>query len=141
MNCNDTIRALVKVGVLAVAVSAAACDKSEGGGGDASAKTAGSSAPAGGATTSGASSKPKTTLKNADVKKAYEAAFNDQSKMTDPLDKKIEAFVAQIGKPESEAGGKKIWHAVEGDECHRFELTLSNGMGSNETVDKSECGL
>jgi hypothetical protein len=114
--------------VLASAL-AAGCSKKEGEG----------SAP--GAAAEGKSSgKAKTTLKIEDVRSAYASELNDMSKMNDPMDKKVEAFAAKLGKPEKEEGGKKIWHAVDGDKCTRVEIEAS-GVLNEESVDKAECGL
>jgi hypothetical protein len=86
------------------------------------------------------SAKAAVTLKYADVEAAYEKEINDLAKMKDPMDKKIEAFVAKIGKPEKEDGDKKIWHAVDGSKCMKITIE-SSGVKTDETVDNAECGL
>lgn len=80
-------------------------------------------------------------LKLADVKKTYEAEFEDPAKMKDPMDKKVAAFVTKTGKPESETDRKKTWHAVEGDNCFKVELDTKDGSLMNQSARKSECGL
>ena len=136
MKDTSKIRTTMCIGLAVVGVAAAACDKGSSGDGAAPAAT-GAPAPA---KTAATSAKAKVTLKNEDVKKAYDAAFNDMSKMKDPTDKKIEAFIAKIGPPEGEEGGKKKWHAIGGGECLKILLS-KDGMKSEETVDKSECGM
>lgn len=83
---------------------------------------------------------PAVTLKTEDVRAAYKAELEDMKKMNDPMDKKIAAFVAKVGKPQKEEGGKKIWHASDGSTCTKFTLE-SSGALEEVTVDKSACGL
>jgi hypothetical protein len=108
-------------------------------------------APSGGATaaksgdaksgdTQKANAKPAVTLKAADVDAAYESEINAFAKMKDPMDKKIEAFVAKIGKPAKEEGGSKIWYAVDGAGCKKFLLESSGALTTTST-DKADCGL
>lgn len=123
----------ISVALVVIATAVVACSKQSGGSAPAPASSA-AAAP-------GAGNTPKTTLKNADLEKAYEAAFNDMSKMNDPLPKKIDAFVAAVGKPEADANGKQTWHAINGEECHKFTLSTSSGAGTNEVVNKAECGI
>lgn len=108
-------------------------------------KEAGGSTPAGSASaTAPAAAKgggaAAVTLKSEDVRAAYEAELNDMKKMNDPMDKKIAAFEAKVGKPQKEEGGKKIWHARDGSSCTKFTLE-SSGAIEEATVDKSACGL
>lgn len=118
------------------------CDEGGGGGAGSSASAAktGEAKPGDTKTADTKSAKPAVTLKYADVEAAYEKEINDFAKMKDPMDKKIEAFVAKIGKPEKEDGGKKIWHAVDGSKCMKITIE-SSGAKTDETVDKAECGL
>ena len=126
--------------VMLVAAALAGGCKDDGGGaaGSASGSAKAGDAKTGDTKTAGA--KPAVTLKYADVGAAYEKEINDFAKMKDPMDKKIAGFVAALGKPEKEEGGKKIWHAVDGSNCMKITLE-SSGAKTDETVDKSECGL
>jgi len=123
--------AIAFVAVAALAVSVSACDKK----GDGAAPTGSTS------TTTGAGSKPKSTLKEADVKAAYAAELEDMKKMNDPMDKKIAAFEAKVGKPTEVAGNKHVWYAVDGDKCHKIELDQKSGAMGDEEVKKDQCGM
>ncbi|MBK9000560.1 MAG: hypothetical protein IPM35_32975 [Myxococcales bacterium] len=107
-------------------------------------KEASGSAPAGSASAASAAARGggagAVTLKTKDVQAAYEAELNDMKKMNDPMDKKIAAFEAKVGKPQKEEGGKKIWHATDGSTCTKFTLETSGAL-EEVTVDKSACGL
>lgn len=107
-------------------------------------KEAGGTAAAGSASAEAKGGKTaavaKVTLESKNVRAAYEAELNDMKKMNDPMDKKIAAFEAKVGKPQKEEGGKKIWHAVDGSTCTKFTLE-SSGALEETTVDKSACGL
>ena len=99
------------------------------------------SAPAAAAPAAAApAKKPATTLKLADLKQTYKAEFEDNSKMTAPMDKKIEAFVAKAGKPESDTGRNKIWYALDGDKCSKITLDGKDGSMMDETTSNSDCG-
>ena len=87
-----------------------------------------------------AAKKPATTLKLADLKQIYKSEFDDMSKMTAPMDKKIEAFVAKAGKPESDSGRSKIWYALDGDKCSKITLDGKDGSMMDETTSNSDCG-
>jgi hypothetical protein len=86
------------------------------------------------------SGKTKTTIKIEDVRSAYASEVDDMTKMNDPMDKKVAAFVAKLGKPEKEEAGKKIWHALDGDGCTRVEIE-SSGALTERTAEKAECGI
>ncbi len=111
-----------------------ACSKEAGG----STAAGSASAPAAAAAKGGGAA--AVTLKAETVRAAYEAELNDMKKMNDPMDKKIAAFVAKVGTPQKEEGGKKIWHASDGSTCTKFTLE-SSGALEEVTVDKSACGL
>jgi hypothetical protein len=84
--------------------------------------------------------KPAVTRKAADLDDAFQKEVNDMSKMNEPMDKRIEAFVAKVGKPDKEADGNKIWHAVDGSNCKRYTIESSGAM-TDEIIDKADCGL
>ncbi len=128
----------------AAVVLALGCGESAGGAGSASA-----AAKATTTATSGASAKPTATaekkaanktVKAADLKAAYEAAFNDMKTMKDPTDKKVAAFIAKVGEPAKTDGDKKIWYTVDGDKCQTAVLG-ADGAITESSVDKAECGL
>lgn len=119
---------------ICVASAMLGCNKEAGGSTGSAASGSPSAAPKAGG------GKPAVTLKAADVKAAYEAELNDMKKMNDPMDKKIAAFVARVGKPEKEEGGKKTWHAVDGANCTKFTID-SSGVLDEQSVDKADCGL
>jgi hypothetical protein len=79
-------------------------------------------------------------VKAADMKTAYEAAFNDLKTMKDPMDKKAALLISKIGEPAKTDGDKKIWYLVDGDKCETAVLG-TDGALSQTTVDKAECGL
>ncbi|HSO31437.1 MAG TPA: hypothetical protein VLT33_02945, partial [Labilithrix sp.] len=96
---------------MAFMTTLAACDKKSDGG--TATNGASTSIPAAAA----AGKKPKATLKLPDVQSAYKAEFDDLSKMKNPMEKKIDAFVAKIGKPAADSGRKRTWYALDGDKC------------------------
>ncbi len=116
---------------MAALALSAGCSKKE---------SAASQSGSGAAAEGKASGKAKTTIQAKDVRAAYESEVNDMKKMNDPMDKKVAAFVAKVGKPEKEEAGKKTWHAIDGDMCMRMEIE-SSGVLNEQSVDKAECGL
>jgi len=115
----------------------AACDKKA----DATASGTAADTPAATPAAAGDAKKPKATLKTADVKSAYAAAFNDMSKMTDPTEKKVAAFVAKVGKAESETGSKMTWYTVEGSQCTKMLLDTKDGSIEESTTTAADCGM
>jgi hypothetical protein len=111
----------------------AACSKS----GDAAADGGSASTT----TAAAAGKKPKATLKLADVKSAYAAEFNDMSKMKVPMDQKVAALVAKLGKPSADTGRKKTWYALDGAKCSKVDLDTKDGSIEDATTDNSDCGL
>ena len=93
------------------------------------------------ATTLAATKKPKTTLKLADLKSAYKSEIDNMSKMRDPMDKKVDAFVAKIGKPASDTGRKKTWYALDGGTCTKVEIDGKDGSIMESSTDKADCGM
>lgn len=85
--------------------------------------------------------KPKATLKTADVKSAYAAEFNNNAKMTDPLEKKVAAFVAKVGKAESDTGRKMTWYSIDGSQCTKIELDTKDGSMMDMTATPADCGM
>jgi len=85
--------------------------------------------------------KPKATLKTADVKSAYAAAFNNNATMTDPTEKKLGVFVAKVGKPETDTGRKKTWYTVDGSQCTKMELDATDGSITEMTTTNADCGM
>lgn len=85
--------------------------------------------------------KPKTTLKLADVKKTYSTEIDDPAKASEPVDKRVAAFVAKTGKPETDDGRKKVWYALEGDNCFKVEIDGKDGSMLDQSARKSECGF
>lgn len=132
MKTTMTMRVRLAGGVVLCAAVAGFCGCNKEASGSAAAGSASAPAKGGGA--------PAVTLKSADVRAAYKAELEDMKKMNDPMDKKIAAFVAKVGKPQKEEGGKKIWHASDGSTCTKFTLE-SSGALEEATVDKSACGL
>ncbi len=114
-------RSLVAALVLGVAV--VGCGKSD--------------APAGSTPAAGA----KATLKLADVKAAYKSEIDNTAKMKDPMDKKVAAFVAKVGKPESDDGRVLTWHALDNGKCSKVQVDRKDGSITDSTVSNSECGL
>jgi hypothetical protein len=116
-------------------VTLAACDK----GSDASGAAA--STTSGAAATPAAGGKPKATLKLADMKAAYASEIDSMAKMKDPMPKKIDAFVAKVGKPFSDDGRRKTWYALDGANCSKVVIDTTDGSITDSTTDKSDCGM
>jgi hypothetical protein len=114
-------------------LSVVACDKKPDG-----------TAPAGSASTTTATTTPaktKTTLKFADAKAAWTAEVDNVAKMKDPMDKKIAAMMAKLPKPDQDTGRKKIWFAVDGNDCKKLELDTKDGSFADSTTAKTDCGM
>jgi len=129
----NRMNASIWAAAIVVATSLVACDKK----GD-------SAGPAGSASTTTAAAttaRPKTTRKLADIKAAYAAELEDMKKMNDPMDKRVNAFLAKVGKADSEDGNKKVWYALDGDKCSKVELNTKTGAMTEETTSKSDCGM
>jgi hypothetical protein len=92
-------------------------------------------------TTSAGSKKPKATLKLAELQSAYKSEIDSMSKMKDPMDKKVDAFVAKVGKPASDNGRKKIWYALDGEKCTKVEVDGKDGSITETSTAKADCGL
>ena len=122
------------IAAMALVAMLGACDKKGDAAGSASTNAA-STAPAAGG------KKPKTTLKLADLKKVYGTEIDSPSKMKDPMDKKVDAFVAKVGKPQTDNGRTKIWYALDGDKCSKVTIDGKDGSITDETTDKSDCGM
>lgn len=125
---------LAGVAGLALMTTLAACDKKE----DGTTSTTSASTPAAAAV---GGKKAKATLKLADAQAAYKANFLDMSKMNDPMAKKIDAFLAKVGKPSTDTGRKKTWYALDGDKCSKVELDTKDGSMMDMTTDKADCGM
>ena len=82
-----------------------------------------------------------TTLKLADVKSAYKSEFDDMSKAALPMDKKVDAFVAKVGKPESDTGRKKIWYALDAGKCTKVTIDGKDGSITEESTANADCGM
>ena len=121
---------------LSALVAATGCSKKSD-----EAAPAGSSSAATATTTAAAAKKAKTTLKFADVKAAYKAEMEDFAKMKTPLDKRMEAFIAKVGKPESDNGRKKTWYALDGDKCMKCELDNKDGSLMEQATTAADCGM
>jgi hypothetical protein len=122
------------VAAMALMTTLGACDKkTEGPEGTTTTTTAPAAAAA--------AKKTKTTLKLADVKSAYRSEIDSMSKMKDPMDKKVEAFIAKIGKPSTDTGRKKTWYALDGDKCTRVEIDNKDGSILEASAEKAECGM
>lgn len=130
-------RALPRAAVMVLLMALGACDKKADGASKDGAADAPPAAPAGTAD----AKKPKATLKTAEVKSAYAAEFNDNAKMTDPTEKKVAAFVAKVGKPESDTGRKMNWYAVDGNQCTKIELDTKDGSLTDSTTSNADCGM
>jgi hypothetical protein len=136
---NDTPSSRYLLGASAVAMALsltlAACDKKPDG---ASAKDgAAAETPPAAAETN----KPKTTRKTADVKSAYAAELNNNATMTDPTAKKVAAFEARVGKPDTDTGRKKTWLTIDGSQCTKMELDTQDGSITEMTAASADCGL
>ena len=128
---QSRLRTFACLAVVALATTLCACDKKPDG-----------AAPAGsGAAPATGGKKAKATLKLADVKKTYKDEFESTAKMKDPMDKKVEAFVAKTGKPESDSGRKKVWYALDGDNCMKVELDGKDGSLMDQSASKADCGM
>jgi hypothetical protein len=92
------------------------------------------------ATAAAAKSAP-TTVKLADLKKAYKSEFDDMSKSAIPIPKKVEAFIAQVGKPASDTGRTKTWFAADGAQCSKVVIDSSDGSMTEESTANSDCGM
>jgi hypothetical protein len=75
------------------------------------------------------------------MKAAYKSEVDSPSKMKDPMDKKIAAFVAKVGQPFSDDGRKKDWYALDGDNCSKVEIDGKDGSIMDMTTDKADCGM
>lgn len=124
------------VAALALMTTLAACDKKADG-----TAPAGSASSTGATTAAAAAKKAKTTLKVADMRSAYKSEIDNMPKAKDPMEKKVDAFVAKIGKPESDSGRKKVWYALDGDKCLKVEIDGKDGSISEASADKAECGM
>lgn len=132
--------AIVCAAALALVTALGGCDKKDGAGaaGSASASTTTAAAPAAAA----AAKKPKTTLKAADIRATYKSEMESTAHMKDPMDKRVEAFVAKVGtKPEADSGRKKTWYALDGDKCVKLEIDTKDGSLTDASTDKADCGL
>jgi hypothetical protein len=125
------------VGAMALMTTLAACDKKA----DGAAGADGGSATTTTATAAAAGKKAKATLKLADLKAAYKSEFDSPSKMRDPMDKKVDAFVAKVGKPASDSGRVKTWYALDGDKCSKVDIDGKDGSITDSTTDKADCGM
>jgi hypothetical protein len=125
---------LAGAAVLAL-VALVACDKKPD-----EAPATGSTPAAAAPAAAAAAKKPATSLKLADLKQAYKAEFDDMSKMALPIDKKVDAFVAKVGKPESDSGRSKIWYALDGDKCSKVTIDGKDGSITDETTSNGDCG-
>lgn len=130
----SSFRAAAWLAVLALSASLLACDKKADADTSPSGASTAAAAPAAG-------KKAATTLKLADVKKAYKAEFDDMSKAALPMDKKIDAFVAKVGKPESDTGRNKIWYALDGDKCTKVTIDGKDGSITEESTTAANCGM
>jgi hypothetical protein len=90
---------------------------------------------------SGGATKAGAVAKLTDLQAAYKAELSDASKMNDPMDKKISAFLAKVGKPATDDGRKQVWFAADGDKCSKVELDMKDGSMMEETTDKGKCGM
>ena len=125
---------LACVASLALMTALAACDKKEEGATSTTSASAPAAAAAGG-------KKAKATLKLADAQAAYKANFMDMSKMNDPMAKKLDAFIAKVGKPSTDTGRKKTWFALDGEKCSKVELDTKDGSMMDMSTDKADCGM
>ncbi|HSO34668.1 MAG TPA: hypothetical protein VLT33_19170 [Labilithrix sp.] len=66
---------------------------------------------------------------------------DERIRMKNPMEKKIDAFVAKIGKPAADSGRKRTWYALDGDKCTKLELDTKDGSLMEATTDKADCGL
>jgi hypothetical protein len=117
------------VAAMALMTTLVACDKKAEGGAGSGTTTA--------AATGG--KKAKTTRKSADIKKIWTTEID--AKMNDPMDKKVAAFLAKAGPPDSESGRHKIFMALDGDKCVKYDLDTKDGSFGDVTADKAECGM
>lgn len=105
-------------------------------------KNADGTAPAGsGTTTSAGGKKAKTSLTFKAYQDAYKAEFDAPGKMTAPMDKKVEAFSAKMGKPDSDTGRKRTWYALDGSKCKKIELDTKDGSASETDTAAGDCGM
>ena len=123
--------------VIGLTLASAACNKSSDGG---TAAAASGTTAAATTTAAAAAKKPKATLKTADVKALYKAEV-DNDKMNVPIDKKVAAMAAKLPAPAADTGRKKTYYALDGDKCTKFELDNKDGSLSDQSTDKSDCGL
>ncbi len=61
--------------------------------------------------------------------------------MTDPTEKKVAAFVAKVGKPESDTGRKMTWYTLDGSQCTKIELDTKDGSMTEMTASSADCGM
>jgi hypothetical protein len=121
---------LVCLAAMALVTTLAACDKkAEGGGADGGTATAAATG----------AKKVKTTRKSADIKKIWTTEID--AKMNDPMDKKVAAFLAKAGPPDSEGGRHKFYMALDGDKCVKYDLDTKDGSFGDMPADKAECGM
>jgi hypothetical protein len=134
-NRRSSFNCAVVCAAVTAVVTLTACEKKA----DGAAST--DASPANAAPAANAAAKPKATLKAADAKSAYAAEFNDNSKMTDPTEKKVAAFVAKVGKPDSDTGRKMTWLTLDGDKCTKIELDTKDGSMTDSTTSNADCGM
>ena len=127
-----------RAAALALMTSLVACDKKA----DEAPAAGSTSTPAAAAPApAAAAKKPATTLTLADLKKAYKSEFDDMSKAALATDKKVDAFVAKVGKPESDTGRTKIWYALDSGKCSKVVIDGKDGSMTDESAANADCGL
>jgi hypothetical protein len=125
--------------ILLVAAAAAGCSKpSEG---DA-AKPA-SSSPVASAATKAAPPPPMRDaagkLTKAGVGAAWREVFVGADAEVQPMEKKLAAFEAKVGKPAKVEQDQRIWFAMDGADCYRVELG-KDGIMRSQKLSASQCG-
>ena len=130
-------RTVACVAAMALMTTLVACDK-KGDGAAGASSASGTTTPA---TAAAGGKKPKATLKLADLKGAYKSELDNPAKMSAPMDKKVDAFVAKVGKPFADSGRVKTWYALDGDKCTKVDIDGKDGSITESSTDKADCGL
>jgi len=82
----------------------------------------------------------KVTRKSADIMATWKAEI-DSKPMTEPMPKRVAAFLAKAGPPDKDSGKHKIYYAVDGVNCIKYDLNTEDGSFFNQGTDKSDCGM
>jgi hypothetical protein len=78
-------------------------------------------------------------LTKAGMHAVWQEIFMGAAAANQPIEKKMEAFEAKVGKPAKVEKDTKVWFAVDGATCHRVEIG-KDGTEGVELVPPANCG-